>query len=397
MNDALHDLARHADDVPTPTFDVAGIIEVGDARRRRRRQGAAAGVALSLAAVVVVGSALAGRTDSSGPPAVDPTRPVETSDPTVVPGSVRPLVYSDDYRADFSSGPSWPIRSIDYGGRTLRPGLDVLHIDVTDDGLVLEDTEGGVHLSDGSAVTRIGSVTVPEGQAWSDGDVVSGAAGSLVAWVDAGTQDLVVYDTHERDVAARIAVPVCADDGCYLRDIVDDHVYVQGDLADFTEWRVDMSTGTATRTDRAAYQADLRRHARAIVTGTGEVVSDELILTAVDGLLEPRRFVEDGPDDEGVFVNGGTDTLGRKLALRLPAGYRPDSEFALFMWLDDDRFAAMAGGVRTAADKSVGWTDAPEYGDILVCDIAVQRCRLAARGPSEEDRFRLVPHVDAPN
>ncbi len=397
MNDALRDLARHADGVTPPALDLTAIIDRGDARRRRRRRGVVAGLALSVASAVAVSAALAGRTDSSAPPAVDPSPPVVTpTEPVVPPAPVRPIVYTDDYRSEFTSGPSWPFRSLQYGERTLRLGLDVLHVDVTDDGLVLEDTEGGVHLADGESVVRIGSVTVPDGQAWSDGDVVSGASGSLVAWVAAGTEDLVVYDTHLRAVAARVPVPVCADDGCYLAAVVGDHVYVQGDTADFSEWRVDASTGTAVRTDTAEHQADLRHQPRAIVTATGEVVSDELILTPRDGLLEPSRFVEDGPDDAGVFAYGGTDTLGRKLRLRLPDGYRPDAEFALFMWLDDDRFAAMAGGVRTAADKSVGWNDGSHYGDILVCDIAERRCDLAAEGPAG-NRFRLVPHVDTPN
>lgn len=50
--------------------------------------------------------------------------------------------------------------------------------------------------------------------------------------------------------------------------------------------------------------------------------------------------------------------------------------YVLFQWLDDDRFAVMAG----AAHNEFGWNGLPGYGDILVCDIARERCTLAAKG-----------------
>ena len=46
-----------------------------------------------------------------------------------------------------------------------------------------------------------------------------------------------------------------------------------------------------------------------------------------------------------------------------------------------------------------GWSG---YGDILVCDIARERCTLAVPGPDAGlqrqlgDGFRLVPHLDPP-
>ena len=68
------------------------------------------------------------------------------------------------------------------------------------------------------------------------------------------------------------------------------------------------------------------------------------------------------------------------------------SDYVLFQWLDDDRFAVMAG----AAHNEFGWNGFPGYGDILVCDIARERCTLAAEGPSD-DGYRIVPHLDVPN
>lgn len=60
--------------------------------------------------------------------------------------------------------------------------------------------------------------------------------------------------------------------------------------------------------------------------------------------------------------------------------------------LDDDRFAVMAG----AAHSRFGWNGFRGYGDILVCDIARERCELAVEGPTD-DGYRIVPHLDVPN
>jgi len=82
----------------------------------------------------------------------------------------------------------------------------------------------------------------------------------------------------------------------------------------------------------------------------------------------------------------------RPLNLRLPAGYIPaENPYVLFQWLDDDRFAVMVGATNDFGLS--GWSG---YGDILVCDIARERCTLAAPGPTN-DRFRLVPHLTLPN
>ena len=61
----------------------------------------------------------------------------------------------------------------------------------------------------------------------------------------------------------------------------------------------------------------------------------------------------------------------------------------------------MAGATR---GKGRPWWDFPGYGDILVCDIARERCTLAVPGPDGGppddnfgDGFRLVPHLTLPN
>ena len=94
-----------------------------------------------------------------------------------------------------------------------------------------------------------------------------------------------------------------------------------------------------------------------------------------------------------VLATGGFDGTGRRLHLRLPDGFRPAAvDYSLFQWLDDDRFAVMSGAVH----NPYGWNGFRGYGDILVCDIASQRCDLAAKGPGG-GRYRLVPHLDVPN
>jgi hypothetical protein len=79
----------------------------------------------------------------------------------------------------------------------------------------------------------------------------------------------------------------------------------------------------------------------------------------------------DGADDGTVTTcYGGFDTRGRRLHLRLPSGYTPaGAPYELLQWLDDDRFAVMAGATHEFGLS--GWSG---YGDILVCDIARERC-----------------------
>ena len=101
-----------------------------------------------------------------------------------------------------------------------------------------------------------------------------------------------------------------------------------------------------------------------------------------------------------MFGFGGFDTTGRRLNLRLPEGYTPaENPYVLFQWLDDDRFAVMAGAVHnefgwngfsgtaisssaTSPERNAPW---PSPGLLA--------CLLATAGAT----FRLVPHRDVPN
>jgi len=402
MNASLRDLKRRADTLEPPSFDIEGIVERGDARLRRRRAALAAGAAGVVVAVIAAGATLIGANQRSD----EPSNPTPSITGTPAPAPVRQLTYADDYTDDFTPGhsPRWLIRSIHYGDRILRPGVEAMHMDVTDDGLALVATDGGIYFADGSSVDKIGEVTI--GVSWSDAAVKSDSAGSLLAWFTPAQPDaiLVVYDTHERQVIARVPVPGCARAGCRLEAVAGDRVYwTDSPDADPVPpdalIALDVPSRTLLETDQGALAADLRAHPRALVQGDsfadGEVVSHEAIFVARGSTMELRRFLEGaepGDADDG-YAYGGFDSTGRRLNLRLPDGYAPPATgYALFEWLDDDRFAVMAGAVH----NEFGWNGFAGYGDVLVCNIAEGRCTLAASGPSGNG-YRIVPHLDVPN
>ncbi|RYP88105.1 hypothetical protein EKO23_04510 [Nocardioides guangzhouensis] len=419
MNASLRDLRRHVDAAPPPQFDVEGIVARGDARLRRRRAALAAGSAGLVLAVIVAGVTLTGSNQRSSPPVGTPTPSVTD---TAAPTDTRPLTYADDYTADPSLDIHWRMQSIEYGDRTLRPGIDATALDLTDDGVVMVAPDGGIHLTDGEATEKIGESTIPgPAMSWAEWGVKTSTAGSLVAWFTPLGPDrsLVVYDAHEHRVVTQVARPDCGRYDCQLEALVGDRVY-WSESPDPTgggrpQWAgrplqvLDVATETVSETNTRALWEDLRAYPRGFVEGdnyeTGAAVSQDVNTGAVrfvpqGSTLELQRWVRDtGADIDGdgegdgpvIFGYGGFDTTGRRLNLRLPAGYSPaEHPYALFQWLDDDRFAVMAG----AADF-----DEPGegYGDILVCDIARERCTLAAPGPGPDGSLRLVPHVTLPN
>jgi hypothetical protein len=400
MNASFRDLKRDADTMTPPSFDIEGIVERGDARLRRRRAAFAAAAAVMVVAVIITGTALTGPNQRSGEPTNDPA-PSKTEAPAPTPA--RQLTYTDDYVENWKgAGPRWLIQSIQYGDQILRPGVDVMHMDVTDDGLALVAKDGGVYFADASSVERIGEVTIHVN--FSDADVKTDSVGSLVAWFTPAEPEtfLVVYDTHERQVVARVPVPGCRPDGCRLDAVVGNRVYWT-DSPDAEPVppgaliALDVPSGTVFETDEGARSADIRANPRGLVKGdsfaNGEVVNMEANFTARGSSLELRRLVRETDDGEAIYGYGGFDTTGRRLDLRLPDRYTPAAtDYTLFQWLDDDRFAVMSGAVH----NEFGWNGFPGYGDILVCNIAKGRCTLADNGPTS-DRLRLVPHLDAPN
>ena len=377
-------------------------------------------------------------TDQQTTSAPSPAAPTSTS--------TRPLTYTDDYAGN-PNPPHWRMRTIQYGDRVLRPGLDVTAIDITDDGLALiavrpplgggsEDANGEIYFTDGSSTEKIGELTIEHGRTYLDSGVKTSTSGSLVAWFKPSGPDrsLVVYDTHEHRVLADVPIPACAADGvtgdCYVAAVVGDRVYWWPNLGARRLMVLDVPTATVSKTDARALSEDLRSHPRGFVKGdnydTDEVVNQDIngqrparqeglvggeavFFVPQGSTLELSRVVGktgaktdcDGEDDGTVaYCYGGFDTTGRRLNLQLPTGYTPaENPYVLFQWLDDDRFAVMAGATHDFGLS--GWSG---YGDILVCDIAHERCTLAVPGPdggptsdSSWDGFRLVPHLTLPN
>ncbi|HEX6149286.1 hypothetical protein [Nocardioides sp.] len=425
MNASLRDLRQHVDQTPPPPLDVEGIIARGDARLRRRRAALAAGSASLAVAAIVAVAALPSSDPTSGPPAETPSPSITE---TPAPTGVRPLTYTDDYTVGPDLDIHWYMKSIQYGDRTIRPGIDATALDLTDDGVVMVAPDGGIHFSDGRTTEKIGETTILEGQSWAEWGVKTSPAGSLATWFtpEGPERSLVVYDTHQRKVLAEVPRPDCVPDHCSLSAVVGDRVYyewlhVAGPRATTRLKVLDVPTETVSETDAGTLSADLRFHPRGFVKGdnysTGEVVNQDVNDEAVyfvprGSTLELQRVVRttgadiDG-DGEGdgpvVYGYGGFDATGRRLNLQLPAGYTPaENAYVLFQWLDDDRFAVMAGATHGSGNFGIdGW---PGYGDILVCDIVRERCTLAAPGPdpgvtgSDDDaQFRLVPHLTLPN
>ena len=398
MSASLRDLHRRVDELTPPSFDIDDVVERGDARLGRRRAALAVGTVGVVIAAIAAGTTLAASDERSNPPSNAPSPSVtETS----VATPTRRLTYAD---VPGAQAPNWRIHTIHFGDQTLRLG-EVLHMDVTDDGLAVVAEDGTVYFSDGSSVERIGVTSIEV--SFTDAGVKAASAGSLLAWFTPADPDrsLVVYDTHEREVVAQIPVHGCVQDQCRLVTVVGDRVYwSESDLPPAGQplRALDVSTGTVSETDAAGLIAYLRAFPRGFVKGdsfaVGEVVTQDVnqeavFFAPVGASLELRRLVRETSDDEAVYGYGGFDSTGRRLHLRLPAGYTPAaSDYVLFQWLDDDRFAVMAG----AAHNEFGWNGFPGYGDILVCDIARERCTLAAEGPSD-DGYRIVPHLDVPN
>jgi hypothetical protein len=405
MNATLRDLKRHADTLAPPSFDVGSIIERGDARRRRRRGAAAAAAAVLVVAVIAAGMAFVGPDPRSNQPIDHPT-PSVTESPVPAPAPARPLTYADDYKDvwDPEQSPHWLMRSIHYGPQILRPEVDAMHMDLTDDGVALVAEDGGIYFADGSSVEKIGELTIGVSESWSDTGVKSADAGSLLAWFTPAKPDpfLVVFDTHERKAIARISVPNCRRFGCRLTGVVGDRVYWEQSPDEPQRpvhllMGLDVSGERVFKTDQSVLSEDLRSHPRALVIGDsfadGAVVSIEANFLTKGSSLVLRGVIRETGDGEQIYGSGGFDTTGRRLHLRLPDGYKPAATgYSLFQWLDDDSFAVMAGAVH----NDFGWNGFRGYGDILVCNIAHGQCALAVKGP-KRDRYRLVPHVDVPN
>lgn len=343
-------LTARAEAVETPRLDPAAVLAHGERlvgqRRRRMAYVAACAVALVVAAALVVVPGRGDRVSPAGPS--DPTRTTE-------PGA-RPLGYIQG-------------RVLHLGGREVDTGLDVLSLDLTDDGAALTTLDGGIWFSDGTGVEQIGRVPGPrlieDGVSYNSGGgpgewVVSDSEGSLLAWVEHadGVPELVVYDTSRRGVLLREPVPtVHPRDSAVVVALAGREVFVireRRGMRSETMVRFSVDGGQAVEVDRETFAAAIRALPRALLLGPS--VRNDVLGTSdgrrrhgveFDELIEVRdQRLQEVLDPE----------TGAPLELEMPAD-DPVFEVHFLQWLDDDQFTL--------------WAD----GDLVACQISVGECR----------------------
>jgi len=371
--------------------------------QRRRTAAAVAGAGGVVLAVIVGGALLNGQPARRSVPVA----PITSTPADPNPAPVREVIYTDEY---------WPTTTIHYGDRIVdisdqlafgNPGAGgikgVVHMDATDDGVVFTTEGGGVWFTDGSNTHQIGETRGYLGIR-AEAVVVSGTAGSRVAWVAESTKpkrtEIVVYDTQADREVMRVPVPDCADPltSCELDALIgDDHVYWA--RQDWTHarpdilMRLEVSTGNVERVSTDDLAADLAGANRGIIVGdspeTG-VASDGYgeVFAVERARLVPLRSSL-APDDPYNSPTTAFDTGTRKQVwFRVPSGYQGGAdEFTAFEWLDDDRLALM-----NAANS---WRQTTA--EILVCQISTRRCQLSVPAKSTgADGPRIAPHLALP-
>ena len=401
MSTDLRDLLTQHADQHSPDLDIGHLVVLGERSLRRRRQVAALGsmlaVVLSIALAIGLGSLGAG--DRAGDP-IDRPSPEEP-----LGGAVRAIVYGDGLDG----------RTIHYGDQVVRTGRSVLHMAVTDDGVVYTraqssvrndviERENQVWFSDGAVLEQIGAEAC--GGHLSDRQVFSGTSGSLVAWMDCsgdGRETVVVYDTSRtssgmrRGIVAHVPSGCAAEssDGtqfCALRGLVGDRVYWTRALprGDTEELGYDLSADRRSTMTQSEYLLDLRSQVRGLVVGdtwAGGTPTDGIgqVFTAVGSRLVPQRVEGDG----GFVETSAFDTSGRAVHLALPSGYRlrDAATLQLFEWLDDDTVALGVGVNGGGDDRLV------HGGDLLRCRVSTGRCEVAVPGAGV---LRVVPNLGLP-
>ena len=353
-------LTQRADSVDTPALDPHDAIADGERLVQRRHRVAAAGVAAALALALGTAALLVGRTDAPPPPSDRPAPAPQWTTGT------RPLAYGQG-------------QTLHLGGRQIDTGLDFLSIDLTDDGAALTTLDGGIWVTDGTTIERVGttlgarhitrggtSFFVGRPSDW----VASADDGSLLAWMefpDPGVDrpELVVYDAGARAVLARQPIAVADRNSATVLDIADGAVFVaEDDRGSFDPtplFRYDVGTGVLDQVDDVDVEAARRDVARALVIGSRTY--GELLHTPVRALSETRSVeILDVRDSK---LDGLVDPhTGAKVEISVPERY--DGERLWFtQWLDDDSFAVI--------------TDAG-VGELLVCHTSAGRCEVVVEG-----------------
>ena len=352
MNGMLRDLlTERADAAGSPALDLHGLIAQGERRITRRRRtvvgGTAAAVVLTVSAsfaLVQVGN------DRMSPPVGPPTNPPSNVD--VTPDATddsRPLTYGVG-------------ATIHYGDRVIEAAEDPDGLFVFDDGLWFFTGE-----NEGASTTHLyytDGNSEPIEIARGIDRPTPGQVGSLLVWLDG--DDVVIYDTHTRDVVARVPLngqrlgnPIIPlEDEVYWREYVDS----AESISDGRSVRYDLSAGTRARVSRADERAAEARAAGPPILVVGAATSRFSAegFEVVDSRLEGRPPGSGAPPP--VFVAA----TGERLRVSVPDGYDGEA-MGVFQWLDEDRFALVGLGI-------AGIGNAPT-GDLLVCRISAGQCR----------------------
>jgi hypothetical protein len=274
-----------------------------------------------------------------------------------------------------------------------------VHLDVTDDGFIYTNV-AGVQFSDGARTEQIGSRLCVLGNGvglhMAQDAVMTGAAGSLVAWftcADPKSPTLVVHDTGSGREVARQPMPFCATViGCNLDAIIGEHIYftwTRDNRANSqSQFSYDVTTGRQNPATARSFADEVRSNTRGLVVGkTWETATpagsggkvESLVFRAVGTRLVTFAGEANGESPMTVF-----DTAThRAVQLRLPPGYHPSTaSYSVFEWLDDDTIALT-----------------PEHNlepvDIITCRLSQGRCVLAAKaGPDQV--VRILPATGLP-
>lgn len=396
-------LAREVGRAEPPVLDLDAVLRLGERGLRRRRWALCAGGAAAMAAVVAISlavSALAPGQRSEGPSG-DPASPTSSEPTTAVTDSSRALVYSD--------GELGGSVGIHLGADVVATVHGFAHLDVTDAGVVWTDSHQGVWFSDGGRPARIGDDYCGPSGNFSTGTVQAAPTGSLVAWLDCSNPDepeVVVVDTSDRIEVLRRSIPSCGptppdpEVRCGLVAIVGGHVYVArtierlavgGEFRDDELLQVDVTTGHVVPSTSSALDQDVRSEPRGLVLGDswreGNAVAGSLV--RYRGTLAPITFQALGgelaplvpvpPEGRDTRKSAFDTATGKRLDLRLPSGYRADSNTLFFVtqWLDDDTLVLDAGG------------------DLLTCGLADGRCTVAVPAPRGGEH-RVAPTLPLP-
>ncbi len=336
------------------------------ALRRDRRQSVAA-VFASAAAVVVVVVGIALLTDAGGERTAPP--PADSPGPSV---TTRPLTYADG-------------ATIHYGDRTFDAPGTVQELDVTDDGVAFRTSDGRIWFTDGSEVQELGALGKPKEPGpdrmrhWtqahlfspvltSAGWVVSGNSGSRVAWFEFPQPDapeVVVYDTHAREVVGRTQVAVAPGSWAAPHSVDDESVYLFLDPDVFTDdhmpqARLDLATGEQAPVSAEDYLAVVGSRPARTLRSDNEITDGATWNFRVQGgRVQPQGMAPPVQLRDGL--------TGKRFAFDAPAGYPRNNLVWLVQWLDDDSVVLLS----TTDDGD----------DLIECHLTTGACEVAASGP----------------